>query len=70
MEQNQFIANVLLVSIVWLIILYFIIKEASGAKQRKAQLHLQNKILIEIAKKSNVDQQTIDDLNLENSKYY
>lgn len=47
-------------------ILYLIIHYASGAKERKKQLQLQNAILIHIAKKLEVDKdalQKLQDLN-------
>ena len=44
-------------------ILYFIIKWATKASLMQKKMHLQNKILLHLAKKLEVDEQTVQQLN-------
>jgi hypothetical protein len=46
-----------------LIVFYYIIRSATGTNKRKKQLLLQNKILLQIAKKLEVDEETVNQLN-------
>jgi hypothetical protein len=57
-----------LISIISLIVLYFIIQNASGSANIRKQLFLQNQILLHIAKKQGVDIEKVNELNEWNNK--
>lgn len=63
MNNTDTLILIYLVSaIVGLIILYYIIRSASGANERKKQLQLQNRLLLHIAKNTGTDISLIKEL--------
>lgn len=51
-----------------IVLMYFFIRAATGSKKRRKQLHLQNLILLHIAKKLDVDGKTIEELDILNNE--
>ena len=51
-----------------IVLIFFFIRAATGSKKRRKQLHLQNLILLHIAKKMDVDSKTIEELDVLNNE--